>query len=219
MRLLVKTPPTVEPVSLTEAKAHLRVDFDDEDALIWAQVRAVRQHLERRYNRAFCTQTLVLDLDSFDPSYRASEVYVGIAPTPWAVGLGIVWSVLELRPPVQSIVSVKYLDTSATQQTMSGSAYVLDNATEPARLYPKYNTVWPATAFLPGAVKVEFITGTDPGLVPEDAKLANLMLLGEAYRQRETTDDGAARAAARAAAKHELTIDALMGWSQAPLIR
>lgn len=50
------TPPTVEPVSLSEAKAHLRVDGTDEDALISSCITAARTRLEHETRRAFIRQ-------------------------------------------------------------------------------------------------------------------------------------------------------------------
>jgi len=50
------TPPTVEPVSLSEAKAHLRVDGTDEDVYISACITAARTRLEHETRRAFIRQ-------------------------------------------------------------------------------------------------------------------------------------------------------------------
>jgi len=46
MPLQLVTPPVDEPVTLAEAKLHLRVDFDEDDALILALISAARQAAE-----------------------------------------------------------------------------------------------------------------------------------------------------------------------------
>jgi uncharacterized phiE125 gp8 family phage protein len=62
------TPPVAAPVSLAEAKAHLRVDFDDEDALISGLIDAATQHLDGWsgvLGRALMPQTWEMSLDRF----------------------------------------------------------------------------------------------------------------------------------------------------------
>ena len=49
--------PALEPVSLTEAKLHLRVDGNDENTLVTALIAAARQAAESYTRRAFVTQT------------------------------------------------------------------------------------------------------------------------------------------------------------------
>jgi uncharacterized phiE125 gp8 family phage protein len=44
--LAVATPPVVEPVSVTEAKAHCRVDTTTDDAYIAALITAAREYVE-----------------------------------------------------------------------------------------------------------------------------------------------------------------------------
>lgn len=58
------TPPAIEPVTLEEAKQHLRVDGNEEDSLIAALITAARQKAEDYTRRAFITQTWELALDS-----------------------------------------------------------------------------------------------------------------------------------------------------------
>jgi uncharacterized phiE125 gp8 family phage protein len=57
MASVLVTGPASEPVSLTEAKLHLRVDGSDEDTLISALIVAAREAAEAYTRRALVTQT------------------------------------------------------------------------------------------------------------------------------------------------------------------
>lgn len=138
MTLLLITAPTVEPLTATEVKDHLHIDdsVNDEDFAGW--IAAARQEAEQLTGRALITQTWERVLNEFPAG---------------AIQLG--W------PPVISITSVKYIDTSGVEQTLSAGAYTLDEATDPGYLYPSvaYPT-WPSTqAGRPNAVRVRFTAG------------------------------------------------------------
>lgn len=62
LRLVI--PPAVEPVTLEEAKLHLRVDGNEDDSLITALITAARQKAEEYTRRAFITQTWELAVDT-----------------------------------------------------------------------------------------------------------------------------------------------------------
>ncbi len=57
MHLHLKTAPTVEPVTLDEAKLHLKIDGADDNALITSLIIAARDLAERETSRVFITQT------------------------------------------------------------------------------------------------------------------------------------------------------------------
>ena len=54
--MVISTPPIVEPVSLDQVKAWLKVDWDTEDALIETLISAAREKCEQYTNRAFVSQ-------------------------------------------------------------------------------------------------------------------------------------------------------------------
>src|SRR4051794_386751 len=67
--LKVTTQPTVEVLTLAEAKAHLRVDITDDDDLITELIVAARESCERWVSRSFLTTTWRLTLDHFPGAF------------------------------------------------------------------------------------------------------------------------------------------------------
>lgn len=166
MSLTIVTPPAEEPVTLTEAKNHLRVDLSDDDSLISALIVAAREHAEAITRRAFITQTLKLSLDAFPANN--GPIYVPM-------------------PPLQSVNSLKYFDTDGMEQTLTeGTDFLVDNESEPGRITPAPDTGWPATQNRPNAVSVEFVAGFgDASKVPQGIKQAILLMVGHWYENRE----------------------------------
>lgn len=181
---VVKTAPTIEAISISEAKTHLRVDSSDEDAMILAYVKSSRRWLERRYNLAFLTQTLVLTLDTFGQPgwWPPASMYIAPSYIPSPI-----WGVIELWPPVQSVTSITYIDFAGATQTLSSSKYAVDTSSYPGRIAPAVGQIWPVTGPIPGAVKIEWVAGhISADLVPEDWKEANRLALGHYYLNRES---------------------------------
>jgi hypothetical protein len=63
--LTVETAPAIEPVTLAEAKQHLRVDIADDDTYIEALIVAARQYAEEYLDRALISQQLAMRMDTF----------------------------------------------------------------------------------------------------------------------------------------------------------
>jgi uncharacterized phiE125 gp8 family phage protein len=179
------TPPAQEPLLLTDAKQHLRVDGTADDSFILELIRACRFHLERQYDIALITQTLQLNLDYFPYWWlwrRSSSNLIS-----WWMD-STYYTQITLRGPVSSIVSVKYADPTGAVQTLDPSIYALDAYSRPARLVPALNKMWPVTAQgMVNAVNVQFITGFGAAdtNIPSDIKAALKMLLGHFYENRE----------------------------------
>lgn len=167
----IVTAPTVEPLTLSELIEQLNLD-DDSAQLenLTAYLQAVRQHVERIAGVAMLTQTLEWTLDGWPSPTRANP-----------------WGGIRLpRPPVQSVTSVKYVDTDGVEQTWAASNYTLNTREVPARIDRAYNVSWPSIRAQPNAITIRYIAGyTSAGLIPADLRAALRLAVGSLYEYRE----------------------------------
>jgi len=170
MTLKLITPPATEPVTLTEAKAHCKVEHTDDDTLITGLIIAARQQAEHLVGRPFITQTWEQVLDAFP----AVEIDLG-------------------KANVLAITSVTYIDTDSAEQTMGTSTYSLDDEdTARCWLLPAADTdEWPDTLDTANAVRVRFTCGYgDADDVPEVIKLYMKLIIGKYHANREAVAVG-----------------------------
>lgn len=162
LNLGLTSAPATEPVTLIEAKAHLRVVDTAEDTLIGTLISAARQHVENETGRALITQTYTLRLDSWP-----TVVYLP-------------------RPPAISITSVAYTDAAGATHTLSTGAYALVPSSDPGQLI--FNSdLLPADALANVApIAIAYTAGYGAAAaVPQALKQAMLLLLGHWYVNRE----------------------------------
>lgn len=160
------TDATSEPITLEEAKVHLRVTDDADNDLIESLITAARMLAEQYTNRQLLTATWDLYLDRFP---------CGGEP------------ILLPRSPVQSVTSIVYTDTAGASTTWTNTNYALDAYSEPARVYLAYDVVYPTPRAIENAVRVRYVAGwTTAALVPKPIKQAMLLLIGHHYEQRST---------------------------------
>lgn len=152
-----------EPLTLDEAKLHLRVTGSTEDTLITALIKAARTTCEERLQRSLLTTTWELTLDEF----------------PEAIPLR--------RPRVQSVTSVKYVDVDGVEQTLDPAAYQVDDKSEPGWVVPAYGYSWPQTRQQVNAVAVRYTTGygNNASDVPQPLRQWMLLMVGAMYENRE----------------------------------
>lgn len=134
------TDATVEPITLAQAKAHLREEQDEthNDLLISSLITVARQAAEDRLQRTLIETTWQRTLDAFP----RGDGHVQL-----------------LMPRILSVESVKYLAPDGTLTTLDPAAYELDPTAEPGLLMPAHGTSWPATRVRPGAVQVRYKAG------------------------------------------------------------
>lgn len=162
MLVRVVTPPADEPVTLAEAKGHLRLEGSDDDTYVLALIQAARQHIEEVCWRGVVTQTREALLNGFP-----------------CVG--------ELALPggnLASIVSVTYTDADGVVRTLNRETYEADTVSEPGRLLLAYGQSWPGTRCQWDAIRVRYTVGWEAALVPAPIKHALLLLVAQMYEHR-----------------------------------
>jgi len=158
----VKTAAATNAVSLSDAKAHLRVDHTDEDDLITDLITAAQAQVEAYTNRVLITSTHYLYLTDFPSG-------------------GIV---LPLAP-VTSITSVKYV-TGGSDVTWDSSNYYYSINELPVNVSSVGDSAPGVDEDVFPAVTVEYVAGyADQDAVPAALKQAVLLLVADMYEYRQ----------------------------------
>lgn len=172
-RKTLVTAPTVEPVTLAEAKTFANIDANDEDALINSLIKAARQYVETTYNVALITQTWDFFLDRFPQYVETSDPKALIEPV--------------IKPLIQ-VRSIIYYDGANQEQNVNGVDFeVVANDYGWPQIHRAYNVTWPETYVRQDAVKVRVDAGFGPtaASVPEPVKLGMLVFIKFLFDNRE----------------------------------
>ncbi len=193
------TPPAVEPVSLAQAKLHLRLPptYTVDDSLVTALISAAREYCERKTNRAFFNQTWVRTLDFFPLYGHAKATRTPTERDNWPYGTWY-WDKVTIDlpyPRTVSVTSITYLDNNADEQTLPTTAYNVDTTSVPARIAPAQGLFWPIlNNYIPGSVKITFVAGSygdgvETNNCPKSIMQAMLLLIGHWYEHREAASE------------------------------
>ncbi len=163
MTLSLLNGPFMEPVSLTEAKLHIRLDSDNEDDLLKALITTARLHVERLTKRIFLQQTWRFYADTL-PEDGLLEIPLG---------------------PLVSIDKVTFYNGEGMPKLIEPQDYVSDISSHPARIKFRPTVIKAPKKALNG-IEIDFqvgfgITTLD---VPRDLRQAVLMLVAHWYENR-----------------------------------
>ena len=186
-KLQLVTAPSVEPVSLSEAKLHLRVDVSDDDTLITSLIKSARLWCETQCGRAFISQQLRLSLDGFPADI--GDFY----DVETAILLARGCRILLPRPKLISVDSITHVDANGVTQTLDPSSYQADLEDEPGAVLPAVSGYWPVTQYgKVNAVQITYTAGYGPAAsdVDERAKIAIKLLVAHWYENREAVLTG-----------------------------
>jgi hypothetical protein len=183
---------SLEPITLTEAKAHLRVDINNDDDLIASLITAARLVAEVRLRMTLLQTTYDAYFDQFPASSNGyfNRVIRQMGPNPsWLPnGSGIID--LPKRPLV-SVASVKYYDSTGTLTTYPTQNYFVSTGLG-SRVQPLVGQVWPVVRPQVDGVVIRFTAGyATASQIPANIKAACKLMLGTWYEIREEVSDSA----------------------------
>lgn len=173
MATALLSPPAIEPVTLAEAKAHLRVDGSDEDALIESLIVTSRLHVEAALGLALIAQSWRVVLDC------------------WPFGDTVE---LPVRPLVE-VTAIRVRDGNGTASEIDPLGYAVDAVSNVPRLISRSGW-WPMPGARKGGIEIDFDVGFGATAedVPKPIRQALLMLIAHWYENREPAAAGSAAA-------------------------
>ena len=164
----VVTPATSNPITLTEAKTHLKVDTTADDTFITNLIKSATSSAQEYTNRFFIATTIQQVGDKWEDISNL------------------------LKSPVASVTNIKYVDTSGSLQTLSTDVYFVDDVNKPARIGLKPNQSFPENIDRLNAGQVNYVVGlaAGPDEVDEGITQALLLTIGNWYQNRQAVVTG-----------------------------
>lgn len=160
--------PAASAVPLDDVRRHLRVDTDEDDGLIEIYLNAAIAYLDGAggwLGRALVAQTWRDDFDFFSPALRLSLA------------------------PILSVISVTYLDTAGSSQTIAPESYAIRHSSNAPELVFASGFAYPSLSDDAPAISVTYSAGYEP--VPAALRAAILLMVGDMYAWREAKIEGA----------------------------
>ncbi|HEV7255455.1 MAG TPA: head-tail connector protein [Mesorhizobium sp.] len=161
MTLIRTAGPALEPITLAEAKAHLRLTHASEDELIGGLIRAAREDFERATRLCLIEQGWRLVLDAW-PREGTARIF---------------------RHPVRAVTAVTVYGYDGAPAALPASSYFVDRESRPARIHLDAP---PERGRALNGVEIDFSAGfgeSGPD-VPDLPKRAILMLVAHWYEMR-----------------------------------
>lgn len=176
--LVVIEPPKLKPISLDEAKVHLRVDHDDEDSKIELLIDTAVASLDGPdgwLGRCLINQTLELRLNGFSHERE-----------------GILCDAISLPcPPLldAATVNVEYTAMDGNNQSVAPADFrvIRAGSNSKAMIVPAYGKSWPRARCELEAVRIRYQAGygATSADVPAPIRSAMLLHIGHLYENRQ----------------------------------
>jgi uncharacterized phiE125 gp8 family phage protein len=138
-----------------------------------ALITAARERVELFLRRTLITQTFEYTIDGFpaNPYFVYSNSFIDLP-----------------RPPLQSVESIKFIDTGGSMRTLPSESYVVDaSSDEIGRVELAWTQYWPITRSSINSVVIRFTAGygDSAGDVPQAIRQGILIEVSNLYENRE----------------------------------
>jgi uncharacterized phiE125 gp8 family phage protein len=177
MSAILLIPPSAEPWSVAEAKAFLRVEHGDDDAIVASLIAAARGHVEALSRRALLVQRwrFVLDAWPSDGRFRAR------------------------MGPLRSVIAARVFDAAGNAHSIDVATFVVDAAAD-LIASPSWSMPLPGRGTAGIELDVELGYGAGASDVPDALRHAIRMLVAHWYENRAALGAAAPMLPASAAA-------------------
>lgn len=163
MSSILLTPPGVEPVTLAETKAFLRVEHDDDDDVISALITGARTHVESQTRRALIAQAWQVRRDFWPTDGRLAVV----------------------PAPLREVSAGRVYDAAGAPHLFDVAALAVDRAAAPAVIAFVPGAMPPPGRAAAGIeIDIAVGYGEAPADVPEPLRQAIRMLVAHWYENR-----------------------------------
>lgn len=182
----VTVAPTIEPVTVDDAKRHLRVDWPDDDAYIADLITAARQWCENGLRRALITQTIQAIIQLPEPVQGRLSGIIG--QIGWPIELP-----MTADGTLQSVTLAEIETQIATFASLAlTDDYLVDDNSEPGRIWLAAAAIakWSISINYPGAIPRVRVTytagyGDTASTVPYPIRQAIRQGVAHLYENRE----------------------------------
>jgi len=160
MKHVTTIPPTFWPVTVDECRYQMgngNPGDNSRDVIIASRIRAVTRWFENLTGTKICEQTIT------------------------AYGCRFYDQPIELKGPLKSVNSIRYIDKSGVDQLLLDTNYIVSTVNR--RIMPAYNVSWPTAREQDESLRIEYVAGyPSADAIPIELKEAILFSVG-AYEQ------------------------------------
>jgi len=163
----ILTPPSGEPLSVSDAKLFLRVEHSADDALIASLIATARATIEARSGRAMLTRRVKQRFDAWPPSGKGLQLALG---------------------PVSSVHNVTVINTSGDEAALANTAWALDPDPDEARVLFLSPSQLPTPGRAQSGIAVEFNAGGALEAIPPALLQAVRLVVAHLYARRDGSE-------------------------------